>query len=432
MFPELSPELHQLKEAGVTLVAGEVEGGWEMILKNAVNGTLKPVYNFLKNYPDLKDAPMPVLPKNLLQAYVVNRFATLDCGRGCPFACSFCTVINVHGRVMRCRSVDSIFDMIRRNYLQHKIDFYFITDDNFSRNKNWQIILEGLIRLRHEENIKLSFMIQVDTQSHKIPDFVRLAAEAGCSQVFIGVESLNEKNLQAAEKKQNKVENFQTMIDTYFESGIGAHVAYIIGFPFDSPDSVAEDMRRLQEDLVPPQISFFMLTPLPGSADHKAAHARGMFMDADLNNFDTFHETFRHEKMLERTWKKAYESAWKNFYGVSNMIRILKRTPPDKYWGIFLNFIWYKNAVEVEKGHPMIHGFFRQKTRKDRRSMFSLENRFAFFSRRLKDLVGTFIGWGRLALDMGEVWISTRFRTLLQNRAEVELSRCDRKDFYEK
>lgn len=427
MLPEFPPEILELKNAGVTLVAGEVEGRWEMIIGDALRGELKPIYNYLSDPPDLRSAPMPVFPKNLLNSYAVSRFATLDCGRGCPYACSFCTVINVQGRVMRFRSVESIVAMVRENYRQHKINFYFFTDDNFSRNKNWRAILEGLIRLRREENIEVHFMAQVDTQSHRIPDFARLLAEAGCSQVFIGLESINPENLNAAGKNQNKVEEFQAMISLYREMAIAPHLAYIIGFPFDTYASVTKDIQTLKEKFGAPQASFFMLTPLPGSADHKTAHSRKTLMDADLNNFDSFHETFRHEQMGGGTWQKAYNQAWESFYGVPNMIRILNQTPAAKYWHIFMNFIWYKNAIQVEGGHPMIHGFVRRKSRLDRRKIYPVEDRFAFFIRRADEIIRTFKGWIKLAFEMEEVWLATRSRSSLEKQVIKQFESCHRR-----
>ena len=423
MLHKLSPEVQKIQDAGVTLVAGEVEGRWEMILRDALEGQLKPVYNFLQEKPDLSLALMPVFPKNLRNSYAVSNFGTIDCSRGCPFACSFCTVINVQGRAMRFRPVDPILKMIRDNYGQQKISSYFFTDDNFSRNKNWDAIFVGLIRLRREENIPISFMIQVDTQSHRLPGFVSKAAEAGCSQVFIGLESLNEKNLEAAEKKQNKVHDFQNMIALYHKAGITAHLAYIIGFPFDSEESVALDMARLREELSAPMASFFMLTPLPGSLDHQTALSQGRVMDADLNNFDSFHETFRHEQMSSGAWTLAYGSAWRSFYGVSHMIRILRQVPAKRYWDIFLKFVWFKNSVEVEGGHPMLDGFFRLKSRKERRKIYPMESRWTYFKRRTGDIRRTLIGWIQLAMEMEEVWLETRTRGALEERVVLELSR---------
>src|SRR3989338_6466 len=116
---------------------------------------------------------------------------------------------------MRFRDVDRLLATIREPPRRHPIGWYFFTDDNFCRNRYWEPILDGLIRLRREEGIRIGFMIQVDTQSYTLPRFVEKAKAAGCSQVFIGLESLNPQNLEAAGKRQNRVAQFGELFETY-------------------------------------------------------------------------------------------------------------------------------------------------------------------------------------------------------------------------
>jgi hypothetical protein len=85
--------------------------------------------------------------------------------------------------------------------------FLFFTDDNFARKKLWRETFEAIIKLR-EEGLNVSFMMQVDL-ARKPKDFVGLAAKAGCTQVFIGMESVNPENLKAEGKKQNNVEEYR-------------------------------------------------------------------------------------------------------------------------------------------------------------------------------------------------------------------------------
>ena len=61
--------------------------------------------------------------------------SSMDLGRGCPYQCSFCTIINVQGRKSRFRSADDVEQIIRENHAQG-IKRFFITDDNFARNRN--------------------------------------------------------------------------------------------------------------------------------------------------------------------------------------------------------------------------------------------------------------------------------------------------------
>ena len=78
---------------------------------------------------------------------------SFDAGRGCPYQCSFCTIINVQGRKSRRRSPDDVEKIVRVNYAQGLRSF-FITDDNFARNKDWEPILDRLIHLREVEKLQ--------------------------------------------------------------------------------------------------------------------------------------------------------------------------------------------------------------------------------------------------------------------------------------
>jgi radical SAM superfamily enzyme YgiQ (UPF0313 family) len=85
--------------------------------------------------------------------------SSADLGLGCPYQCSFCTIINVQGRKSRFRSPDDLERIIRENYVQG-IKRFFITDDNFARNRHWEALFERMIQLRLDEGLKIGFTIQ--------------------------------------------------------------------------------------------------------------------------------------------------------------------------------------------------------------------------------------------------------------------------------
>jgi hypothetical protein len=335
-------------------------------------------------------------------------FGTADTSRGCPFACSFCTIINVQGRKMRERSPESIAELLRANYRQHGVSFYFFTDDNFARKKLWRETFEEIIKLR-KEGIKISFMMQVDL-ARKPKDFVRLSAEAGCTQVFIGMESVNPQNLKAEGKGQNHVEEYQKIIREWHDAGIVVHTGYIIGLPFDTQAQVPQDIRYLMDVIQPDQASFFMLTPLPGSHDHREMKKRGEWMDPDFNKRDSFHATIEHPHMTAEEWTQVYEDAWKTFYSKENMIKILSRWnhKPKVYWNLMSLFFWYKNAAVIEREHPMIAGFFRLKDRLSRRPGFAMDSLPAHLWQRAQEVLHLFIAWAKFLKEMEEVWLQTR------------------------
>jgi radical SAM superfamily enzyme YgiQ (UPF0313 family) len=413
------PDIQELLRENICVVSGEVEGKWEGILSDYLHGELKPLYSFaqdLQNLVDIDDAPLPRASSKTMEHFAYPSFATADTSRGCPFSCSFCTIINVQGRKMRERSPASIAAMMRRNYRDNGLSFYFFTDDNFARKKLWRETFEEIIKLR-EEGINVTFMMQVDL-ARKPKDFVTLAAKAGCSQVFIGMESVNPQNLAAEDKKQNKVEEYRGIIKEWHDAGVLVHAGYIIGLPWDSKEQVAEDMRFLKDEVGPDQASFFMLTPLPGSHDHREMKRRGDWMDPDFNKRDSFHATIKHPLMTAEEWTEAYEDAWKTFYSKENMIKSLAKwtDSPNNYWNLMAIFFWYKNAALIEKQHPMVAGFFRLKDRKTRRPGYAVESIPMHYWKRTKEIAALLIVWAKFIKEMEEVWLQTRKKSETEER----------------
>lgn len=420
------PDIQELYRESIVVVAGEVEGHWGGILADVLNGQLKPLYSFaedLKNLVDIENAPLPITSPKTMKHFARPNFGTVETSRGCPFSCSFCTIINVQGRMMRERSPEAIAELIRRNYVERGINFYFLTDDNFARKKLWRETFEAIIRLR-DDGINITFMMQVDL-ARKPGDFVRLAAEAGCTQVFVGMESVNPDNLKSQGKGQNKVEEYVNTVREWHDAGVVVHAAYIIGLPFDTKEQVGRDIQYLMDVIQPDQASFFMLTPLPGSEDHREMKLRGEWMDPDLNKRDSFHATTAHPHMTTEEWTAAYQEAWKAFYSKENMANILARwrDNPWIYWNLINVYLWYKNAALIEKQHPMVAGFFRLKDRLTRRPGCSVDPVPVHLWKRTKEVCRLFVAWARFLKEMEEIWLQTRPRSEREKRFVDEAQR---------
>ena len=424
MLGPQEPDIQELIREGIVVVSGEIEGKWEGILADVVNGQAKPLYSFaqdLKSLVDIEKAPHPVMSPKTMKHFARPTFGTVDTSRGCPFACTFCTIINVQGRTMRERSSEEIAELVRHNHREHGVDFYFFTDDNFARKKLWRETFEVLIRIR-QEGIPFSFAMQVDL-ARKPKDFVRLAAEAGCSQVFIGMESVNPENLKAGGKPQNKTEEYASIIREWHEAGVYVHAGYIIGLPFDTKEQVPRDVQYLMDEIHVDMASFFMLTPLPGSHDHLEMKKRGEWMDPDFNKRDSFHATIDHPHMTAEEWTEAYQNTWKAFFSKENLIKVLSRWShnPGVYWNLFVNLIWYKNAALIEKEHPMIAGFFRLKDRRSRRPGFSIDSLPVHLWKRTKEVTRLFVSWARFLKELEEIWLQTRPRSEAEKRFSEEI-----------
>jgi hypothetical protein len=398
MLPEMPANLKLALDMGVSLFAGELEGRMYRILLDAANGTLQPIYNYLKDLPSLESEPTPILPVEHLNR-TFQALATFDAGRGCPYQCSFCTIINVQGKKSRGRSADDVERIIREHYAQG-IRHFFITDDNLARNKDWEAIFDRIIALREREKMNIRFMVQVDTLCHKIPNFIEKAARAGTNRVLVGLESINPANLLTAKKRQNKITEYRKMLLAWKNAGAITTAGYILGFPSDTPESIREDIAIIQKELPLDILELFILAPFPGSEDHKVLWEKGEWMHEDMNLYDSEHAVSHHPNMSKDEWECVYRSAWETYYTREHMQTILRRAAATGCsMSRLMSFLFlFCSSVPIEKVHPLQGGLLRRKYRRDRRPGMPVESIWSFYPKYAVDFMRKFSRAVRLLL----------------------------------
>jgi radical SAM superfamily enzyme YgiQ (UPF0313 family) len=396
MLPELPSELVEALEMGATLFAGEGEGRMGDLVRDIAAGTQKPLYNFLNDLPGLENATIPFLPSPMVKR-VAGHYTSFDAGRGCPYQCSFCTIINVQGRKSRYRSADDIEQIVRSNVAQG-IKRFFVTDDNFARNRNWEPIFDRLIELRERDKLPIKLFLQVDTLCHRIPNFIEKAARAGCSSVFIGLENINPESLMGAKKRQNKIWEYREMLQAWRKQHVITFAGYILGFPTDTPETIARDIEIIKKELPIDILEFTCLTPLPGSEDHKILHTKGIPMDPDLNNYDSEHPCTAHPLMSKETWEEVYMDAWRRYYSPAHVETIMRRGEVDgiNRTKLFDMLTIFLGAPTIEDVHGLQFGFIRRKVRTQRRYGMPIVNPLIFYPWRIYDFVSRGLKWVRL------------------------------------
>lgn len=389
------------QDMGISLFAGELEGRTDTVLSDAIGGDLKPLYNFMNDLPGIEDTPVPFMPAEHVARTAYN-LTSFDAGRGCPYQCSFCTIINVQGRKSRRRSPDDIEKIIRLNLAQG-VHRYFITDDNFARNKDWEAIVDRLIHMREVEGLKFNFIIQVDTLCHRIPNFIEKCARAGVTRVFIGLENVNPANLKDAKKRHNKITEYRVMLQAWKQWRVITYAGYILGFPTDTPERIMHDIDVVKHELPVDILEFFFLTPLPGSEDHQKLHRAGVAMDGDLNKYDLNHYTTAHPTMSRRQFEKVYADAWSRYYSLDHVETIMRRAAASHISTsqVLLLCTWFMGALKIEGVHPLEVGWMRRKSRRNRRHGLPLEPAILFYPKYYLELGWKLSRWAWLYLRFG-------------------------------
>jgi hypothetical protein len=206
--------------------------------------------------------------------------------------------------------------------------------------------------------------------------------------VFIGLENINPESLMGTKKRQNKIWEYREMLQAWRRAGVMTWAGYILGFPTDTPATIARDIEIIKRELPIDILEFFCLTPLPGSEDHKNLHARGIPMDPDMNKYDLENVCTAHAVMSKEAWSKVYHDAWGIYYTDKHVETVLRRgvasgLNPSKIVDALAIF---SGSTRIEGVHPLQFGFVRRKVRAQRRYGMRRENPLVFYPRRLIEI----------------------------------------------
>ena len=380
MLKTLPPDLVEAQGLGISFFAGEAEDRRiDEVLLDGFSGQLKPIYNHLAKAPNLSGEPVPLLQLEEL-ARSITKTSSFDLGRGCPFECSFCTIINVQGRKSRFRTPDDLETIVRENAKQG-IRRFFLTDDNFARNKHWEILVDRLIELK-KQGLSVYLHIQVDTMAYKIPRFIDKVVEAGAAQIFIGLENINSDNLEASKKRQNRIEDYKEMVLAWKKYHVIVTCGYIIGFPNDTKEAILRDVDTIKRELAIDNLYVNYLTPLPGSEDHKKFYEADVWMDPDMNKYTLTHRVTHHPRMSDADWDEAYREFHARYFSFAHMETVLRRMVALKnnlHKATINRLLSYREAIMAEGVSMLESGYVRVRRRHQRRSGLPLENPLIFY-----------------------------------------------------
>jgi hypothetical protein len=303
-----------LHGSGVSFALAEAEMIWLEILSDAISGELKPVYGADRRWQ--RELVTPVLEKPSkvdLNRYVVPMIGIYP-ARGCPYTCSFCSVIKIAGHRVRSQTIDTTISSLRHAKAAG-VKLVMFTSDNFNKYVEAPELLTRMI----EERMELPFFVQCDTQVAKQEDFIELLGRAGCFQMFVGVESFSRKTLLAAHKAQNYPELYGEIVRLCRQHRIITHFSNILGFPDDTEASIQEHVDALRA-MQPDCASFYILTPIPGTQQYDDFKAAGWITERNMDRFDATCTTWRHPHIPAEQLSRLLFKSYQRFYSVRQIL----------------------------------------------------------------------------------------------------------------
>ncbi|MDN5361163.1 MAG: hypothetical protein PWP70_210 [Moorella sp. (in: firmicutes)] len=326
MHPSALPE--EAAGHADAVVVGEAEGSWQRLLADLENGQLRTFYR-QEERPVLEHMVAP--RRDLLQRgrYLIPD--TVQTTRGCPFACSFCTVSQFFGHEFRFRPVEEVVREVQN--LEGEVVAFI--DDNIVGNPGYaRRLFTELARLPK----KIKWFSQGSLNIARDEELLQLAAASGCIGLFIGFESLSPANLQAIGKKVNLIADYQQAIKKLHDHGIAIEGAFVFGLDEDDDGVFERTVKFAQENRLE-AAQFGILTPFPGTPLRATLEREGRITNSDWGEYTISKVVFEPKNMSAKTLQEGFNWAWQEFYSLGSISRRLGLTKRHAaiLWALNLN-----------------------------------------------------------------------------------------------
>ncbi len=306
-----------------SVVVGEAENVWASVLRDAEDGDLKRIYK-ADGFAELKKSPIAVRTAISRGRYFSDVVQTT---KGCPFSCEFCSVHAFDGQRIRNRTVEQIIREIQEindspsTYKKKKAIFF--ADDNIIANR--QFARELFIQLKQ---CNINWMCQASINISQEDELLSLMRASGCGAIFIGFESLSQKNLASMNKGVNRKFEYETAIKKIQSHGILVHSSFIVGYDDDSQESFDKLIHFIQENnLLVPLIN--ILTPFPGTKLFKRFEKEERILHKNWDEYDTKHVVFSPVGMSAEELLAGYRRILREVYSFDAILKKLSH-----YWQI--------------------------------------------------------------------------------------------------
>jgi len=227
--------------------------------------------------------------------------------RGCPYACTFCSVTSMFGRSYRFRTTESVIEELSQ--FKHRRIFFY--DDNFDANKPR---VKELLKQMIERKLTPPWTTQVRADIAKDEELVKLMAQANCRLLCIGFESMNPEVLKQYNKKQTP-EDITKCIKVLHKYGIRIHGMFI-----------SEGYSDIYHKLGIDSLQLSILVPIIGSELYTKIKAAQQFIvekfPSDWKLFDGGHVVHWPDNLTPLELQKQTAQAMKNFYSRLNMAKM--------------------------------------------------------------------------------------------------------------
>ncbi len=309
------------------IFVGEAESHWPQFLRDFEVGHHRQRYCCTAP-PPLEDAPMA--RKDLFHRRD-HTSGVLFATRGCPHHCDFCTLAVMYQSCVRQRPVAAVAE----EYGSFPGKVIILWDDNIASDIEYA---KTLFRALAPHRKWWSSQATIDAAQDD--EFLASAAESGCKQLFVGLESISQGSLNEVQKPFNRVSDYVRAIKRIQSHGIAVQAGMVFGFDNDQPAIFAETLDFLEQAGVQ-NATFNILTPFPGTRLYQRLEAEGRIVTRDWSKYNGRTDVvFRPRRMSAEELLAGYNYATQRFYSWQSVAKRLARSPVGLYWTLPLNLAY--------------------------------------------------------------------------------------------
>ena len=335
-MPSMIPDY--VSEVCDSVIVGDAEIAYPKLLRDFELGQLQKIYK--EAVDDISSLPVPRY--ELLLEKKIGFMLPVQAGRGCPHACSYCSIYCLYRKKYLVRPVDEIIRDIKR-VKELGYNSFYLLDDNIMGNSRF---LEQLCQAIKPLNMQ--WASQCSILLAKKPKLLKLAAESGCRILSLGIESISQEGLDKLNKKWVRVEEQEALLNRIADAGIMPATEMIIGTDGDTKASIRATYDFIMQTNIPIP-KFYVITPMPGSDLYTEYKGQGRLLHEDYGRYTATNAVFTPAKMQVEEVNEMYWWLYKKVYSLPNILRrtvfhkrFFKR--PLSYLfalGVNLNYLWF-------------------------------------------------------------------------------------------
>jgi radical SAM superfamily enzyme YgiQ (UPF0313 family) len=302
----------EAKQHADAVVLGDADRVFARVIEDAARRRLEPFYQG-EPAGDLAGLPVPRYDLFSERPELRQALFTVQASRGCPHRCEYCAVGSLHEGRIRLRPVDEV---IRDVQATGRRRIFFADDNLMAHPAYYKELFRRLTPLRIRWAGATTLSIARD------PEMLRLARKSGCVILVIGIETLAQDNLNAANKTFNQVKEYGSLIKRVHDAGIVASCTTMFGFDGDDPgvfDRTVDFYLKNRVRVAP----LFALTPVPGTMLWKRLKAEGRMLSDDYRRYDTMGAVFQPARMTPEQLESGLIHAHARLYSLGGTMRRL-------------------------------------------------------------------------------------------------------------